>query len=36
MGMALNGLPAGLEIEALPGADRALIGLGITVESILG
>jgi mandelamide amidase len=35
MGTASNGLPAGLEIDALPGADRALLALGLTVETIL-
>src|SRR4030095_14785516 len=31
-----NGLPVGLELDALPGHDSELLGLGIAVERILG
>jgi indoleacetamide hydrolase len=31
-----NGLPVGLELDALPGHDSALLGLGIAVEKVLG
>jgi indoleacetamide hydrolase len=31
-----NGLPVGLQIDALPGHDTALLGLGIGVEKVLG
>jgi mandelamide amidase len=34
-GMSL-GLPVGLELEALPGADSRLLGLGVAVEAELG
>ena len=31
-----RGLPVGLELDALPGRDRELVGLGIAVENVLG
>jgi indoleacetamide hydrolase len=31
-----NGLPVGLQFDALPGRDSALLGLGIAVEKVLG
>jgi indoleacetamide hydrolase len=31
-----QGLPVGLELDALPGNDRDLLGLGIAVQAILG
>jgi mandelamide amidase len=34
-GMA-NGLPVGIEFDALPGNDSALLGLGIAIEKVLG
>ena len=36
MGVSPAGLPAGLEIDAPAGADRALLAIGRTVEAILG
>ncbi|MFI2629540.1 amidase family protein [Streptomyces collinus] len=36
MGVATNGLPTGLEIDAPVGADRELLALGLTVEEICG
>jgi mandelamide amidase len=35
-GLASNGLPVGIELEALPGRDRALLSLGLGVEKLLG
>ncbi|MGW4489526.1 amidase family protein [Amycolatopsis sp. NPDC004368] len=35
MGSASDGLPAGLEIDAPAGADRALLSVGLTVEAVL-
>jgi mandelamide amidase len=31
-----NGLPVGLELDALPGNDRMLLGIGVAIEKILG
>ena len=31
-----NGLPVGLQLDALPGHDSELLGLGIAVERVLG
>ncbi|MCW7945218.1 hypothetical protein AAW14_25145 [Streptomyces hygroscopicus] len=36
MGVATNGLPTGLEIDAPAGADRELLALGLTLEAICG
>ncbi|MFJ4966593.1 amidase family protein [Streptomyces sp. NPDC088729] len=36
MGLASNGLPTGLEIDAPVGADRALLALGLALEEICG
>ncbi|MEU1184225.1 amidase family protein [Streptomyces sp. NPDC005820] len=36
MGVARNGLPAGLEIDGPVGADRELLALGLTLEAICG
>ncbi|MGI5452690.1 amidase family protein [Streptomyces sp. CA-249302] len=36
MGVATNGLPTGLEIDARVGADRELLALGLTLEEICG
>ncbi|WP_405533930.1 amidase family protein [Streptomyces sp. NBC_00075] len=36
MGLAPNGLPTGLEIDAPAGADRELLALGLTLEEICG
>jgi Asp-tRNA(Asn)/Glu-tRNA(Gln) amidotransferase A subunit family amidase len=35
-GMTSNGLPVGLEFDALKGSDRALLALGLSVETVLG
>ena len=35
-GMTSNGLPVGLEFDMLPGQDRDLLSLGLTVERALG
>lgn len=35
-GRTPSGLPVGLELDALPGADGALLGLGIAAESAIG
>lgn len=35
-GMTSNGLPVGLEFDALPGSDRSLLALGLSVEKVLG
>ncbi len=35
-GLALNGLPVGIEFDALPGQDRELLSLGLSFEKILG
>lgn len=31
-----SGLPVGMELEALPGDDSRLLGLGIAIEQVLG
>ena len=31
-----NGLPVGLELDALPGQDSELLGIGVAIEKILG
>jgi mandelamide amidase len=31
-----RGLPVGLELDALPGRDSKLLGLGIAVEKVIG
>jgi Asp-tRNA(Asn)/Glu-tRNA(Gln) amidotransferase A subunit family amidase len=31
-----NGLPVGLQLDALPGHDSELLGLGIAVERVVG
>ncbi|WMS40778.1 indoleacetamide hydrolase [Acuticoccus sp. MNP-M23] len=36
MAPTAEGLPTGLEIDGLPGADAALLSLGLAVESVLG
>lgn len=35
-GMTAGGLPVGMEFDALPGADRQLLGLGLSMEAVLG
>jgi mandelamide amidase len=35
-GMTTTGLPVGIEFEALPGRDRNLLALGLSVEGVLG
>lgn len=35
-GMSSNGLPIGLEFDALPGQDRDLLALGLSLEKALG
>jgi indoleacetamide hydrolase len=35
-GMTANGLPVGLEFDALPGRDRRLLALGVSLERALG
>jgi Asp-tRNA(Asn)/Glu-tRNA(Gln) amidotransferase A subunit family amidase len=35
-GMSSNGIPIGLEFDALPGQDRALLALGLSLEQALG
>jgi mandelamide amidase len=35
-GMTSNGLPVGLEFDALKGSDRALLALGLSLEKVLG
>ncbi len=34
--MTTSGLPVGIEFEALPGRDRNLLALGLSVEGVLG
>jgi mandelamide amidase len=35
-GMTSNGLPVGLEFDALKGSDRTLLSLGLSLETVLG
>jgi mandelamide amidase len=35
-GLTTSGLPVGLEFDALPGTDRQLFGLGVSLERALG
>lgn len=35
-GLTMQGLPVGLELDALPGDDAGLLGLGLAVEAVLG
>jgi mandelamide amidase len=35
-GMTSNGLPVGLEFDALMGNDRAVLALGLSLEKVLG
>ena len=35
-GLTKSGLPASLEFDGLPGEDRALLALGLSLESVLG
>jgi Asp-tRNA(Asn)/Glu-tRNA(Gln) amidotransferase A subunit family amidase len=35
-GMMSNGLPVGLEFDALTGNDRALLAIGLSLEKALG
>jgi indoleacetamide hydrolase len=35
-GMTLNGLPVGLEFDALTGNDRVVLALGLSLEKVLG
>jgi mandelamide amidase len=35
-GLTTSGLPVGLEFDALPGTDRQLLGLGVSLERALG
>ena len=34
--LPLQRLPVGLELDAPPGNDRALLGLGIAVQEVIG
>jgi mandelamide amidase len=34
--MTSDGLPIGMEFEALPGKDRGLLALGLSLEKALG
>jgi mandelamide amidase len=34
--LSASGLPVGLEIDGLPGADRKILAIGLTLEAILG
>jgi mandelamide amidase len=34
--MTSNGLPVGLEFDALMGNDRAVLALGLSLEKVLG
>ena len=34
--LTTSGLPVGLEFDALPGTDRQLLGLGVSLERALG
>ena len=34
-GVDVDGLPVGFELNAVPGADRDLLGLGVAVEEVL-
>ena len=34
--MTADGLPVGLEFDALSGGDRALLSLGLSLEAVLG
>ncbi len=36
VGLSSNGLPIGVEFDALPGNDRGLLGLGLSLEKSLG
>lgn len=35
-GLTAAGLPVGLEFDALPGTDRKLLGIGLSLEKVLG
>jgi mandelamide amidase len=35
-GLTTSGLPVGLEFDALPGTDRELLGLGVSLQRALG
>jgi len=35
-GLTATGLPVGIEFDAPAGADRALLGLGLSIERVLG
>jgi mandelamide amidase len=35
-GMTANGLPVGLEFDAMTGSDRSLLALGLSLEKVLG
>lgn len=35
-GLGTNGLPVGIEFDTLPGTDRQLLSLGLTIEKVLG
>ena len=35
-GLTTSGLPVGLEFDALPGTDRKLLGLGVSLQRALG
>jgi hypothetical protein len=35
-GLTTSGLPIGLEFDALPGTDRMLLGLGVSLHRALG
>jgi len=32
----VEGLPVGLEIDGLPGADRKVLEIGVMIEGVLG
>jgi mandelamide amidase len=35
-GLTANGLPVGMEFAGLPGTDRDMLALGLSVERVLG
>lgn len=36
VGLTAGGLPVGIELDALPGRDRRLLALGLSIEQVLG
>jgi indoleacetamide hydrolase len=35
-GLTANGLPIGMEFAGLPGTDREILALGLSLEKVLG